>query len=539
MNVSKSTRKSDIPVKILKHFADEISGPLTMIINNCIQQGVWPEIFKVEIVTPVKKVPNPQNIDDLRNISGLLNLNKVMEKIICKFMVDDLKATMDPSQFANTKGLSTQHYLIKMLDRILTATDNSTRGECVAVLATLVDWKKAFPMQCPTLGVKSFIKNGVRASLIPIIASFFEGRHMKVKWRGKLSSLRYLPGSGPQGSTFGVLEYLSQSNDNAENVPVDDRYKFMDDLTLLEFINLLDIGLASHNNRAHIPSNIPQHNQLIRSEHLKTTEYIREINNWTEKNLMKLNEKKTKQIIFNYSRDKQFTTEVKLKGEPLEVVDEVKLLGVIIDSDLKWDKNTKYLVEKANKKMKMLHMASKFTRNREHLIQIYKTFIRCNLEFSSNVWHSSLTSENRQDLERVQKAALKVILRGNYDSYENALKVSGLPSLDERREMMSLKFAKNCLKNENFKKLFPKNEIKHMMTKRHTFKYIVKRARNERLRKSTIPYMQKQLNTEDRKRKLELENLEKDLVKLKRVKYSKESLVQVNYVNCHDYHLGK
>ena len=70
------------------------------------------------------------------------------------------------------------------------------------------------------------------------------------------------------------------------------------------------------------------------------------------------------------------------------------------------------------------------------------------------------------------------------------------------------------------------------MTKRHTFKYIVKRARNERLRKSTIPYMQKQLNTEDRKRKLELENLEKYFVKLKRVKYSKESLVQVNYVKC-------
>ena len=60
--------------------------------------------------------------------------------------------------------------------------------------------------------------------------------------------------------------------------------------------------------------------------------------------------------------------------EPLEVVDEVKLLGVVIDSDLKWDKNTRYLVKKANKRMRMLHLASKFTKNREHLKQIYKTF---------------------------------------------------------------------------------------------------------------------------------------------------------------------
>ena len=79
----------------------------------------------------------------------------------------------------------------------------------------------------------------------------------------------------------------------------------------------------------------------------------------------------------------------------------------------------------------------KSTVYREHLKQIYKTFIRCNLEFSSNVWHSSLTEENRQDLERVQKAALKVILKKDYLNYEDALKLTNLPSLDERRQAIS------------------------------------------------------------------------------------------------------
>ena len=137
----------------------------------------------------------------------------------------------------------------------------------------------------------------------------------------------------------------------------------MDDLTLLEFIKLLDVGLASHNFKTQVPSNIPQHNQIIRSEHLKTTKYVNEINDWTEKNLKKLNEKKTHQIIFNFNRDKQFTTEVRLKGEPLEIVEEVKLLGVIITNDLRWYKNTSYLVKKANKKMRMLHIAFCHGRN--------------------------------------------------------------------------------------------------------------------------------------------------------------------------------
>ena len=88
--------------------------------------------------------------------------------------------------------------------------------------------------------------------------------------------------------------------------------------------------------------------------------------------------------------------------------------------------------------MRMLHIASKFTRNREHLKQIYKTFIRCNLEFSSNVWHSSLTKENSEDLERVQKAALKVILKEDYSNYEDALKQTHMESLHDRRPSRSM-----------------------------------------------------------------------------------------------------
>ena len=111
-----------------------MSKPLTQIINDCIQQGQWPRLFKSEIVTPVRKVPNPKDLDDLRNISGLMNLNKVMEKVVCPLIAEDMKSSFDKSQFANQPGLSTQHYLIKIIDRILSVTDNNAKGECVAVL---------------------------------------------------------------------------------------------------------------------------------------------------------------------------------------------------------------------------------------------------------------------------------------------------------------------------------------------------------------------------------------------------------------------
>ena len=158
----------------------------------------------------------------------------------------------------------------KMIDRILEALDRNAKGESCAVLATLVDWKQAFPRQCPKLGVESFIKNDVRPSLIPLLINYFQGRHMKVKWHGVLSAIRELKGGGPQGSTFGIWEYLSQSNDNANNISESDRAKFVDDLTFLEIIHLLSVGLASYNLRAHVPSNIATHNQIIPAGNLKS-----------------------------------------------------------------------------------------------------------------------------------------------------------------------------------------------------------------------------------------------------------------------------
>ncbi len=389
-------------------------------------------------------------------------------------------------------------------DRILSVTDNSSKGECVAVLATLIDWKKAFPMQDHTLGVQSFIRNGVRASLIPILSSFFERRTMRVAWRGKLSSERPLPGSGLQGSSWGILEYLSQSNNSSDCVPESDRAKFMDDLTILEVIFLANVGLASYNNRSQVPSNIATHCQFIPNEHLKTQKYLEDIDRWTEENKMRLNEKKTQNIVFNFTKDHQFTSEISLKNEKLVTVKQTKLLGVIITDDLKWHENTKYIVKNANKKMRMLHKFSKFTKNKSHLMHIFKSQVRGSLEYCSTVWHSSLTESDCNDIERVQKAAMKVIMGTRYQGYEEALKFMKIDSLRERRLKMALRFAKKSVRHKNFLSVFPLNKSDHTMMTRNPAKYVVKNSKTERMKRSAVPFLQRLLNEDNDKQKKDL-----------------------------------
>ena len=162
-----------------------------------------------------------------------------MEKIVSEMIISDMKESLDPAQFGNQKHTSIQHYLVRLLHRVVSSLDRNSRGEINAVLCLFIDWKQAYSRQCHTLGVQSFINNGVRPSLIPLLISYFEDREMRVKWHGQLSKPRKLPRGGAMGASLGNWEFLSQTNDNADCVPVDDSFKFVDDLATIEALIFL------------------------------------------------------------------------------------------------------------------------------------------------------------------------------------------------------------------------------------------------------------------------------------------------------------
>ena len=209
---------------------------------------------------------------------------------------------------------------------------------------------------------------------------------------------------------------------------------------------------------------------------------------------MLFNQKKCKTIIFNFTNKYQFSTRLSIENQILETVQDTKLLGTVISSDLKWTKNTHNIVKKANARMQLLRKISNFGASYGDLKNIYILYIRSLLEQSCTVWHSGLSDENKQDLERIQKSALKVILKDSYKSYEHALNVLEMETLDDRREILCLEFAKKCLKNEKMKKYFQENKKVHPMITRFEEEYEIDSANTERLKNSPIIYMQRLLN---------------------------------------------
>ena len=308
-----------------------------------------------------------------------------------------------------------------------------------------------------------------------------------------MSTTRDLPGGGPQGCSLGLLEYKSNSNDNADHVPRDKRFKFVDDLSILEKLNLILLGLSEYNFKTHVASDIGIGQKYLPSENFQSQGYLNRIEQWTEDNMMKLNAKKSNVMIFNFTKNFQFTSRLYMENNLLEVVHETKLLGTLISSDLTWHANTDMLTKKAYKRMMMLHKLHSFNVDDEDMVTIYILYIRSILEQSCQVWHFSISQEEKSDLERVQKVACRIILDDRYEDYHSALQLLGLDTLVDRRQKLSLKFAKKCLKHKNTRDMFPLNPSEGQEVRNREI-FQVQHAKGSRLFDSSVPQLQRALN---------------------------------------------
>ena len=184
-----------------------------------------------------------------------------------------------------------------------------------------------------------------------------------------------------------------------------------------------------------------------------------------------------------------------LTGEPLPVVHQVKLLGVHLDSTLTWGLHVNTIIKKASKCIFILIRAKKFRFSVYSMCTLYIWYIRTVLEYAAQVWHAGITQEQRNALERVQKRSLRIILGRQYQDYQSALTTLSMETLHDRRENLTLRFARSLLRSQEHRHLLPRTlQDGHGRATRHGNLLVPVRCRTERYRRSAIPYMVKMLN---------------------------------------------
>ena len=136
--------------------------------------------------------------------------------------------------------------------------------------------------------------------------------------------------------------------------------KYVDDMTIAQSICLKnELITDSDKNWTKPPRKRDRHEQLLPTEKNKIQEQLNNLCDYADENQMKLNKDKTKVMLFNPAKQWDFMPEIEVGGQILEVVDEYKLVGVMISSSLKWDENTEYITKKAYSRLWMLKKTEK------------------------------------------------------------------------------------------------------------------------------------------------------------------------------------
>ena len=71
LNINKAHGYDDISIRMIKLCGKSIVKPLSMIFNNCIDTGTFPDIWKRSNIIPVHKKDDKQIVDNYRPVSLL------------------------------------------------------------------------------------------------------------------------------------------------------------------------------------------------------------------------------------------------------------------------------------------------------------------------------------------------------------------------------------------------------------------------------------------------------------------------------------
>ena len=318
----------------------------------------WPKQWRVEYGVPLQKVSNPENEDQLRIISLTSFNSKLFESFVIDWLMEFVGDKLDWGQYGGIKGHSISHYLIEFTNFILYNMDMKNPR---AVLAMMIDFSKAFNRQNHNKLIQILSDIGVPAWLLKVVMAFLTERELIVRYKGKCSGRKSLPGGTPQGTRLGMFLFLIlinfagfENSDLEKNLgsvitkPLPERkpilkqhMKYIDDLSYVSSMELRKCLKVNTDETVPRPVNyhdrtghyLPESKNVLQNEAEKLMTFVDNMD-------MKINEKKSKVMLFNTSRTYDFMPKITFNGvNNLEVVEQMKLLGITFQSNMKWYAN--------------------------------------------------------------------------------------------------------------------------------------------------------------------------------------------------------
>ena len=364
-------------------------------------------------VTPVYKKDEATDKTNYRPVSVLSAIPKLFEKVQFDQLYESLSPTFSNNMSGFRHGHSCTTALIKLTDDWRMALDKKKE---VGVIA--IDLSKAFDSICHNLILAKLKAYGVQESALQMMRSFLQDRKQRVKCNGVYSDWLPLRCGVPQGSLLSPLLFNIFMND-INDIDIKSSLRlYADDTTQYES----DICPAV-------------------LEYSLNQDIIK-LSDWLNRNYLHINNDKTQTMVLGQS---SYNYALRLSNDMIETKDSLRILGVILNNRLSFKSHVDEILKKAYAKIAALRRLKRLA-PANVLLKLYKAYVLPHLEYCSPIL-LGIGKALSKKLEYANYYGLRTVLNlGNNVSYEAALKVASMRTLEHRRVEQALVTFFKCVK---------------------------------------------------------------------------------------------
>ena len=379
-----------------------------------------PTVWKRANITPVHKGGSKRSVEQYRPISILSTLSKLFERLVHNEVYPVLHNTLIQQQHGFVKKRSTTTNLLVFTSDLFDNIDNR-----IQVDAVYTDFRKAFDRVDHELLLNRIAFNGIRGNLLRWFISYITNRCQRVVINGYHSYTSQVTSGVPQGSILGPLLFIIFINCIGNCFRNSKFLLYADDLKVYRPIrNLQDC-------------------YLLQEDLDRLTEYCYS---------SKLHLSIPKCNYINFTKNKNIIRfAYSLCNIPLNNVNTVRDLGILLDSKLCLDLHIEQIVNKAYKMYGFIMRSTHDFKRTSSYLCLYKTFVRSQLEYAVPIW-SPYYKKYIDRIENVQRRFLRAMhfrCQRTYLQYSQLLSKYKLLTLSSRRKQLEVMILYNIV-NGNF-----------------------------------------------------------------------------------------
>ena len=381
---SRATDIYGISNSFVKLHKAHLIGNLTRLINNVISKGTFPDSLKIGIISPIHKKGSKTNTSNYRPISVLPIFSKIIEYVILRRLQEHFNKNkvLSPNQFGYTEFSNTELAALNVLNKVYKSIDINHPTSL-----TCLDLSKAFDCVQHSLLINKLRKTRLSPTFLNLMHSYFQNRLQVTKIDNVISSPLSVKNGVAQGGILSGLLFNFYINSLNMNTFYSSITVYCDDISLVTTAD----------------------NTTLLKQKLESD--LSTISRWLKYHCLFANESKTKKICFHNKRRQEDFYEVplniKFNNIILERVENVKLLGLVIDESLTFKEHIHEIQSKLVSFIFALKRIRYFISDKTSLM-LYYAYIQSRLSYMNVIW-AAAPNYLIDSLEITQRKALRVV----------------------------------------------------------------------------------------------------------------------------------